>query len=42
MINYKQIIPAVLLFACQANAQVTIQLQLTNPTKMEPCLNTMM
>lgn len=35
MINYKQIIPAVLLFACQANAQVTIQLQLTNPTKME-------
>ena len=35
MINYKQIIPTVLLFACQANAQVTIQLQLTNPTKME-------
>lgn len=35
MINYKQIIPAVLLFACQANAQVTIQLQLTNPTNME-------
>lgn len=35
MINYKQIIPAILLFACQANAQVTIQLQLTNPTKME-------
>lgn len=35
MINYKQIIPAVLLLACQANAQVTIQLQLTNPTKME-------
>ena len=35
MINYKQIIPAVLLFACQANAQVTIQLQLTNPSNME-------
>ena len=35
MINYKQIIPAVLLFACQANAQVTIQLQLTNPSNIE-------